>query len=206
MQFLSSRSPRTSSHPLPTRLVTAALAASLVLLLAAGASAQIKEPGNHPDYSVELEPHAFWRWAFAPGWASDGFGLGARATIPIIQDGPIKTINNSMGIGFGLDWMHYSGGCWGYYGYYNWGPATPIGRYDCTANSLLIPGRDAVELLAHQGHQRVRRARPRYRARLVPRLSAVWRRILRPTAHRRGPASTSSSRAARASCSATWSG
>lgn len=140
MPFLSGRTPRTLSHTLPTRFSTAVLAAALVMLLSASASAQIKEPGNHPDYSVELEPHALFEWVYGPAWGGEGFGLGARATIPIIQDGPIKTINNSMGIGFGLDWVHYSSACWNYYGWGRyWGPRGYPGGYDCSANSLLFP-------------------------------------------------------------------
>ncbi len=139
MHILSGRSRRTLSHTLLTRLTVAAVAATLVLLLGTTARAQIKEPGNHPDYSVELEPHGVFAWGYGPGWASDGFGLGARATIPIIQDGPIKSINNSMGIGFGLDWMHYSSACWGYYNFGRYGPAGNPGGYDCSGNSLLFP-------------------------------------------------------------------
>lgn len=140
MHILSGRSPRTLYHSLPTRLAAAAVAAALVLLLGSTARAQIKEPGNHQDYSVELEPHGLFSWGYGPGWASDGFGLGARATIPIIQDGPIKTINNSMGIGFGLDWIHYSSSCYGYYGWGRYfGPRGYPGGYDCSGNSLLFP-------------------------------------------------------------------
>lgn len=139
MHILSGRSPRTLSHTLPTRLAAAAVAAALVLLLGTTARAQIKEPGNHPDYSVELEPHGLFDWGYGPGWASNGFGLGLRATIPIVQD-PIKTINNSIGIGFGLDWTHYSSACYGYYG---WGRYYPNGvypgGYDCSGNGLLFP-------------------------------------------------------------------
>lgn len=84
MQFLSGRSPRTLFQRLSIRLASAALAAAPVLLLGTSAHAQIKEPGNHPDYSVELEPHGVLDWGFGPDWGSDGFGVGARATIPII--------------------------------------------------------------------------------------------------------------------------
>ncbi len=133
------RSPRTLSHSLTTRLAAAFATAAFLLLVGTQAHAQIKEPGAHPDYSVELEPHGVFSWAFGPDWASDGFGVGARATIPIVKQGPIKTINNSMGIGFGLDWVHYSSACWNYYGWgrYYGGPVP--GGYDCNGNSLLFP-------------------------------------------------------------------
>jgi hypothetical protein len=68
------------------------------------ASAQIKQPGAHQRYSVELEPHLVVQWS--ESCASDGFGPGFRATIPFLDNGPIPKINNNMGIGFGLDWAH----------------------------------------------------------------------------------------------------
>jgi len=81
----------------------------------------IKRPGDHPNYSVEIEPHllaAFFRYG------ATGIGLGGRFTIPIVKNGFVSTINNNVGIGFGLDWIHYSGcyyGRWYYYSgcYYN---------------------------------------------------------------------------------------
>lgn len=75
-----------------------------LLSLPALASAQIKQPGAHPRYSVELEPHLVVQWS--ESCASDGFGPGFRATIPFLDNGPIPKINNNMGIGFGLDWAH----------------------------------------------------------------------------------------------------
>ncbi|HYQ45946.1 MAG TPA: hypothetical protein VER11_28445 [Polyangiaceae bacterium] len=75
-----------------------------VLAAPALASAQIKEPGAHKRYSVELEPHLLVQWN--ESCASDGFGPGFRATIPFLDNGPIPKINNNMGIGFGLDWAH----------------------------------------------------------------------------------------------------
>ena len=68
----------------------------------------IKRPGDHPHYSVELEPHLALAF-LAPTAGSNGVGIGGRATIPIVQNGFVKTINNSVGIGFGLDWVHYNG-------------------------------------------------------------------------------------------------
>lgn len=70
--------------------------------------AQIKSPGAHQMYSVELEPHALVQWDVDPG--DEGLGLGMRASIPVIDNGPVTTINNSFAIGFGLDWA-WSGDC-----------------------------------------------------------------------------------------------
>lgn len=97
-----------------SKLGLAAFAAlSLVLATASPAEAQsiIKTPGDHPNYKVELEPHL--DFGLANLYASTGFGAGARASIPIVQNGFIPTLNNSIAISFGLDYLRYSG-C--YYG------------------------------------------------------------------------------------------
>ena len=140
---------RPTDHRLRRLLRTAlAITASLALLalsFPALAQSVIKNPGNHPEYSVELEPHFVLRWDEpddAP-WADEGVGLGLRATIPFLHQGPIKTINNSMGIGFGLDWTHYEDACWDW----GWGffgrPGRPDPRFwgtdDCTADSFAFP-------------------------------------------------------------------
>src|SRR5688572_2618551 len=59
----------------------------------------IKQPGAHADYIFEAEPHAL----VAP---FDDFrpGVGFRGTFNIVDNGFIKTINNSVGIGIGADW------------------------------------------------------------------------------------------------------
>lgn len=100
------------------------------LLLATGAHAQIKSPGAHEKYDVELEPHLVVQWAEEPAWDDEGFGLGLRASIPLVDNGPVTTINNNMAIGFGLDWAHFDDPC----------------RYnninlddDCNANDFWVP-------------------------------------------------------------------
>jgi hypothetical protein len=73
----------------------------------AHAQSIIKQPGNHPKYSFEAEPHGVIGWD-PPGPAHDtGLGLGFRGTVTIVDNGFVSTINNSIGIGFGLDWIHY---------------------------------------------------------------------------------------------------
>ena len=64
-------------------------------------------PGRHRTYKLELEPHA----DFALGGGRDvtGFGLGARVGIPLVENGFIKTLNNSVALSTGLDWISYSG-------------------------------------------------------------------------------------------------
>lgn len=85
--------------------------------------AQIKSPGAHQRYSVELEPHGLVHWDVDPG--DEGVGLGLRASIPLIDNGPVTTINNSLAIGFGLDWA-WSGDC---------GPRD----VDCDAHNIILP-------------------------------------------------------------------
>lgn len=68
----------------------------------------IKRPGDHPTYSVEMEPHLALAF-FVPTAGSSGVGVGGRFTIPIVKNGFISTINNSVGIGFGIDWISYNG-------------------------------------------------------------------------------------------------
>jgi hypothetical protein len=68
----------------------------------------VKNTGDHPEYKVELEPHLDFGWS-SRYYASSGFGAGVRATIPIVQNGFIPNLNNSVGISFGIDWLRYSG-------------------------------------------------------------------------------------------------
>jgi hypothetical protein len=86
----------------------AALIALALLLFAPGASAQsiIKQPGNHPNYAVELEPHFVAQYDRTP-YGTGGFGVGFRASIPFVQNGPVPKINNNIGISFGVDWAHF---------------------------------------------------------------------------------------------------
>lgn len=78
---------------------------------AAHAQSIIRNPGAHLKYLVELEPHALVAPMDPPGdTRGTGFGAGLRVTIPIVQNGFVQTINNSVGISFGLDWLHYSSG------------------------------------------------------------------------------------------------
>ena len=64
---------------------------------------QVKQPGAHPIYAVELEPHLLVQHSHDWHGDDEGIGIGIRASIPIIDNGPIRTINNSLAIGFGLE-------------------------------------------------------------------------------------------------------
>jgi len=111
--------------------------ALFVLMLAAPAPAQIKEPGAHPQYAVEIEPHLTLGWTDAPHhFAGDGVGLGLRASIPLMHNGPIPSINNSLAITFGLDWLRF-----GYdhgYGCRDL-PGPACDDYDYSADAFWVP-------------------------------------------------------------------
>jgi len=96
-----------------TRHTAAALAAALALVVARDAAADeqllIKNPGDHPRYTADLEPHVLVGFGdrFAPGGVP---GLGFRGTMVLVQDGFVKNINNSVGLGVGVDGYFFRGG------------------------------------------------------------------------------------------------
>jgi hypothetical protein len=107
-----------------------------VLFAPALAQAQIKQPGAHPHYSVELEPHFVFGWAGGPRFYGDeGIGAGLRASIPFIDNGPIDTINNNMGITFGLDYLYYDFDNCYYYGL----NFNLCNNYDFSAHAFWLP-------------------------------------------------------------------
>jgi hypothetical protein len=112
-----------------TLAAAAGLFAALALPRTAAAQSIIKNPGQHPQ-GPELEPHLILRPFDTPD-GDLGLGLGFRATFQIGQNNFIGSINNSVGIGVGLDWMRYRG-C----GRYRYG-----GRdYDCDSqNAFVVP-------------------------------------------------------------------
>jgi hypothetical protein len=93
---------------------------------AARADDTIRHPGDHPKYVVEVEPHVLFGWDNGD-YARNGFGAGVRVSIPIVENGFIKTINNSVAISFGADLLRYDVGC----GRNN--------NYDCGAAYLVLP-------------------------------------------------------------------
>jgi hypothetical protein len=90
---------------MPRALVLILAAPAVVTLTAGRAQADersiIRNPGDHPKYIFEAEPHLLL--GYAGPFEPDGSpGVGFRGTVNI-TDGFVKTINNSVGIGFGLD-------------------------------------------------------------------------------------------------------
>jgi len=110
-------------------LAVAALSTVVALSSTADAQSIIKSPGDHPNYSVEMEPHLNVGWA-ARGYSgsSAAFGAGARFSIPIVHNGFISSINNSVAISFGLDYLRY--GC---------NVRFVNSDFDCGSSYLLFP-------------------------------------------------------------------
>ncbi|HEU4405470.1 MAG TPA: hypothetical protein VFS43_09290 [Polyangiaceae bacterium] len=98
---------RRTTTPRLAALAPAAAVVALGLFAARPAAAQsiIKSPGDHPD-AWELEPHLNIRPFDTPD-RDVGLGLGFRARVPIVENGFVPSINNSVGIGFGIDWLNY---------------------------------------------------------------------------------------------------
>ena len=89
----------------PCSTWAAALAGAICLTVATPAFAQsiIKNPGDHRN-SVEIEPHLLLR-PFDTYAGDLGLGLGLRLSIPLFDNGFIPSINNSIALGVGFDWM-----------------------------------------------------------------------------------------------------
>lgn len=98
----------------------------------AHAQAIVRQPGNHPHYDVEIEPHLALQWADRHG-ADSGAGPGVRFNIPFLHNGPIKTINNNMAITFGLD-ITFGGGGYSCYPY-----DRRVAGYDCSVTEFWLP-------------------------------------------------------------------
>lgn len=129
---------RTSMTSRAALKIAPVLAALLPLAFSTVASAQsiVKQPGNHAQYTVEIEPHLAFQWADRFG-SDDGVGPGARVNIPFMHNGPISTINNNMGITFGLDLTFGDGGrgwCYGRYDRNLW-----LNGEGCSVTELWLP-------------------------------------------------------------------
>ncbi|HET9954717.1 MAG TPA: hypothetical protein VFQ61_09435 [Polyangiaceae bacterium] len=78
-------------------------------LAATQARADIQTPGAHPHYTLDLEPHLALQ--FDRGWRGEGTGIGPgfRVSLPVVQNGPLKNLNNNLAVGLGLDYTHFRG-------------------------------------------------------------------------------------------------
>jgi hypothetical protein len=91
-------------------LLSAAVCALVFLAVTESAQAQmtIRNSGQHPQDHFELEPHLVLSPFDSPDDPSnDGYGVGVRGTLEVAPDGFIPNLNDSVGVGFGLDWVHY---------------------------------------------------------------------------------------------------
>ena len=74
------------------------------------AQSTIKSPGARPHYYFEAEPHLLAGVLDPPGWGGGtGWGAGFRGAVEIVKDGFIPKLNDSIAIGFGLDYLRYDG-------------------------------------------------------------------------------------------------
>jgi hypothetical protein len=84
-------------------LRAAPLIAASVLILALPAHADrstIKSDTDHPSYFFEAEPHA----VLAPFHHTE-FGVGFAGTFNVADQGFIRRLNDSVGVGFGVNWL-----------------------------------------------------------------------------------------------------
>lgn len=99
-------------------LATAAVGSGLVLA-SGSASAQsiIEQPNNHQT-KVDVEVHGVFGYSWHRGWydrgywVGGGWGVGVRVGVPLMPNGPVRTINNSLMLNLGgelLFWSYYYG-------------------------------------------------------------------------------------------------
>lgn len=106
---------------------------ALAFVLSAQVShAQIKRPGSHVRYDLELEPHGVLFWDSVEGF-DEGIGAGMRLSVPLFHNGPIPKINNNLAISGGMDLAFFSERCHRVRSYY------VGGRNDCTMTLLWFP-------------------------------------------------------------------
>lgn len=70
----------------------------------------IKRPGAHPNYVLDIEPHLLLGTRDGFGGDNGYWGPGVRGTLVLVDNGFVKSINNSVGLGVGLDYFNYRHG------------------------------------------------------------------------------------------------
>ena len=84
------------------------IALATLFCRSAFAQSTIRNPGDRPLYRIELEPHLLAGAFGPPGWGTGaGLGIGGRASFEVARDGFIPSINDSVSVGVGLDYLHY---------------------------------------------------------------------------------------------------
>jgi hypothetical protein len=69
----------------------------------------IRRPGEHPAYRFEAEPHLLIGYGGPFFYGRSDLGAGFRGTIIVADRGFIRSINNSVGVGFGADFFFRNG-------------------------------------------------------------------------------------------------
>src|SRR5678816_2973995 len=100
-------------------IAVSSLVAAAALTTTAWANAQlvIKNPHDHPDYRVELEPHLHmvpWHWGYHGRYYAyrntvfgyPEFGGGFYVAIELADPAFIPKLNNTVGILFGVDFTN----------------------------------------------------------------------------------------------------
>jgi hypothetical protein len=103
--------PAQATDRLWLRSALATVIGAALLSLTGSASADrltIRRPGDHPDYVFEAEPHLNIGLIDPPGIGTGkGIGLGLRGTVELVDNGFVQTINNTVGLGVGVDYVHH---------------------------------------------------------------------------------------------------
>jgi hypothetical protein len=73
-----------------------------LLCVAQQARADIKSDTDHPAYFFEAEPH----FAISPFHDGGGYGAGFQGTFNVAKEGFIRRFNDSVGVGFGVNWVN----------------------------------------------------------------------------------------------------
>ncbi|MFW5739827.1 MAG: hypothetical protein ACOC1F_05625 [Myxococcota bacterium] len=124
------------------RMVVGCVVVATALLHATSAAAQLDQPGQHIRYGAEVEPQLALQLGHLPGDAA-GVGPGVRLSVPLIEDGPLKKLNNSLAVGIGFNWAYFQEPC----GTYFWDgepletndPDFATYTNDCTAHQFTAP-------------------------------------------------------------------
>lgn len=103
-----------SSRALKRAPVYVAYGACLFFFLGAArpavAQSTINRPGDRTHYQFEVEPHFIANFFDPPGGGTGaGLGAGVRASFEIVPLGFVDSINDSIAIGVGADFVHYQG-------------------------------------------------------------------------------------------------
>jgi len=94
------------THVLRCTVVTVALTATTS---AQADRLMIRRIGAHPDYIIDVEPHLNLGLIDPPGMATgNGYGAGLRTTFEVVDNGFIASINNTVGIGIGGDFVRHA--------------------------------------------------------------------------------------------------